>query len=156
MSEAFDKCWALTLGNEGGYTVDNGGPTRWGITEAVARKWGYEGSMRELPEAVAKEIAEAHYWMPFGCAYFPVPVAFQVFDTAYNGGHPIQWLQQILDTKAVGSDLGAILTMTNTWEIVARFNARRLVYLASLKQAIYANGRMTRIASNMEEGGKLK
>lgn len=155
MSEAFDKCWALTLGNEGGYTVDNGGPTRWGVTEAVARKWGYTGSMKELPEGVAKEIAEAKYWLPFGCAFYPLPVAFQVFDTAYNGGHPIQWLQEILATNQTGSGLGAVLSLTNHWEVVAKFNAKRLQYLASLKQPQYANGRMSRIAFNLIQGGSL-
>lgn len=155
MSANFDKCWALTLGNEGGYTVDNGGPTRWGITQTIARKWGYTGDMKALPEATAKEIAEAYYWMPFGCAFFPLPVAFQVFDTAYNGGHPIQWLQAITNSKMTGSDLGAALSIMNHWEVVARFNAMRLQYLASLKQPQYANGRMNRIANNMLKGGAL-
>ena len=156
MSEAFDKCWGLTLGNEGGYTVDNGGPTRWGVTQAVARKWGYSGDMKVLPEATAKEIAQSLYWTPFGCDFFPLPIAFQVFDTAYNGGHPIQWLQQILDTKSTGSDLGASLSITNFWEVVAKFNACRLQYLANLKQPQYAEGRMNRIANNMTQGGSLK
>lgn len=153
MSEAFDKCWALTLGNEGGYTVDNGGPTRWGITQAVARRWGYAGDMKDLPQATAKEIAIANYWSPFGCEFFPLPVAFQVFDTAYNGGQPLSWLQHILQTTATGSDLGALLASTNVWEVVAKFNARRLQYLASLKQPQYADGRMVRIATNLLQGG---
>lgn len=156
MSEAFDKCWALTLGNEGDYTIDNGGPTRWGVTQAVARRWGYQGDMKVLPQETAKQIAMANYWSPFGCEYFPLPIAFQVFDTAYNGGHPLQWLQAILQTTATGSDLGTILSVADKWEIVARFNSRRLRYLANLKQPQYADGRMNRIADNMENGGGLK
>ena len=153
MSEAFDKCWALTLGNEGDYTVDNGGPTRWGVTQAVARRWGYQGDMKVLPQETAKQIAMANYWSPFGCDFFPLPIAFQVFDTAYNGGHPIQWLQSIMKTTSTGSDLGALLSVANWWEVVARFNALRLQYLASLKQSQYANGRMNRIANNLLQGG---
>ena len=154
-SDGFDKCWTITLGNEGGYAVDNGGPTRWGVTEAVARKWGYMGSMKELPEPTAREIARANYWTPFGCDFYPLSIAFQVFDTAYNGGHPIQWLQDIMQTKTTGSELGAVLSTANCWEVVARFNSRRLQYLASLKQPAYADGRMNRIAVNMEKGGLL-
>jgi len=155
VSEAFDKCWALTLGNEGDYTADNGGPTRWGVTEAVARKWGYTGDMKNFPEPTAKEIAQANYWTPFGCDFYPLPIAFQVFDTAYNGGHPIQWLQDIMQTQTTGSALGSVLSTANCWEVVAKFNAKRLQYLASLKQPQYANGRMNRIAANILQGGSL-
>ena len=155
MSEAFDKCWALTLGNEGGYTVDNGGPTRWGVTEAVARKWGYTGDMKDFPESTAKEIAQANYWIPFGCDFYPLSIAFQVFDTAYNGGHPIQWLQDIMQTQTTGSALGSVLSTANCWEVVAKFTAKRLQYLAGLKQPQYANGRMMRLAANILQGGSL-
>ncbi len=37
---------------EGGYVnnqVDKGGVTKYGITEAVARKKGYKGNMKDLP-----------------------------------------------------------------------------------------------------------
>lgn len=50
---------------EGGY-VDNprdrGGPTRWGITEQVARAHGYTGAMRELSQETAREIYLERYW----------------------------------------------------------------------------------------------
>ena len=143
------------MGNEGGYTVDNGGPTIWGVTQAVARAWGYQGDMRNLPKQTAMEIAKAKYWLPFHCDLFVAPIAFQLFDTAYNGGRPVQWLQTIANTTATGSGLAAALSVMNVWEVVARFNALRLQYLASLKQPQYANGRMNRIATNILLGGSL-
>ncbi len=42
---------------EGGYVnhpPDRGGPTRYGITEAVARTHGYRGAIRALPVEEAK------------------------------------------------------------------------------------------------------
>jgi len=148
----FQACWKLLEINEGGYTVDNGGQTRYGVTARVAYKWGYRGAMQELPEAMAMAIAEQEYWVPFGCELYPTPIAFQILDTAYNGGHPIQWLQEIIGSKQLGQDLADVIGFANPWEVVARFNAKRLRYLASLKQPQYANGRMNRMATNLEQG----
>ena len=51
---------------EGGYVAhpaDKGGPTRFGITEAVARTHGYSGTMRQLPHADAAAIYKRLYWL---------------------------------------------------------------------------------------------
>ncbi len=54
------------IGREGGYvdhTADKGGPTRWGVTEAVARAHGYSGDMRTFPRAQAAAIYGRLYWL---------------------------------------------------------------------------------------------
>lgn len=46
-----DEIFDAVLGKEGGYVNhpdDRGGPTKWGITEKVARAHGYRGDMRDL------------------------------------------------------------------------------------------------------------
>ena len=51
---------------EGGYVnhpADKGGPTCWGITEAVARAHGYSGAMRQLPREEAAGIYRRLYWL---------------------------------------------------------------------------------------------
>lgn len=159
MTELFCNCFDLLMGSEGGYVNDPrdpGGETMWGVTKRVAMRWGYTGPMRNLPKATAMQIAKAEYWDTYNCDLFAPPVAFQVFDTCYNGGHAIQWLQQIASTKETGKALAALLVQINSWEVVAKFNAKRLQYLASLKQPAFADGRMNRIAKNMETGGSLK
>jgi lysozyme family protein len=40
---------------------DRGGPTNYGITIAVARKNGYQGDMKEMPLALAREIYRRRY-----------------------------------------------------------------------------------------------
>ncbi len=50
---------------DGKYTnnpADSGGPTRWGITETIARAYGYDGDMRTLPRETAEKIYRERYW----------------------------------------------------------------------------------------------
>jgi lysozyme family protein len=80
---------------EGGYVdhrADAGGPTRWGITEEVARAQGYEGDMRVLPRDKAAAIYLRIYWRRPGfdrVAALAPGVAAELFDTAVNMGPPV-------------------------------------------------------------------
>jgi lysozyme family protein len=77
---------------EGGYVdhpADKGGPTRFGITEAVARAQGYRGTMRQLPRDEAAAIYERLYWLRprFDEVAKQAPkVAAELFDTGVNMG----------------------------------------------------------------------
>ena len=149
----FATAWAALLGNEGGYTVDNGGPTNWGVTEAVARRHGYLGDMKDLPQSTAENIAKVDYWDPYHCDQLPDALAFQVLDAAYNGGPVVRWLQQAAETTVDGDfgpkTLSAILAMEE-WRMLMRFNAMRLRYMASLViWPTYGKGWANRIANNL-------
>ena len=45
------------------HPADKGGPTCFGITEAVARAHGYAGAMRQLPREEAAAIYRRLYWL---------------------------------------------------------------------------------------------
>lgn len=67
MWEVVEKYIKDLMIREGGskYTdhpKDSGGPTRYGVTERVARGSGYKGDMRYLPEATAFRILMFNYW----------------------------------------------------------------------------------------------
>lgn len=50
---------------EGPYSdnpTDAGGKTIWGITEAVARAFGYTADMKDMPQQVARDIYAQRYW----------------------------------------------------------------------------------------------
>lgn len=105
MTELIDYMIDVTIGKEGGYSdhpADKGGPTRWGITERVARRNGYSGAMRELPRAKAVDIYRREYLIEPGfdkvAAIFP-RVAEELFDTGVNLGPavPALWLQEWLN-----------------------------------------------------------
>jgi len=77
---------------EGGFvhhSADRGGPTRFGITEAVARAHGYAGAMAELPHDEAAAIYRRLYWLRprFDQVAERTPrVAAELFDTGANMG----------------------------------------------------------------------
>ena len=77
---------------EGGYVhhpADKGGPTRFGITEAVARAHGYAGAMTDLPRQEAEAIYRRLYWLRprFDQVAERCPrVAAELFDTGANMG----------------------------------------------------------------------
>lgn len=61
----FDEAVEKVIQLEGGYVdhpADAGGPTKYGITERLARKYGYEGDMRDLSISEAKEIYRVAFW----------------------------------------------------------------------------------------------
>jgi lysozyme family protein len=77
---------------EGGYSnhpADKGGPTRFGITEAVARAHGYRGAMAQLPRDEAAAIYRRLYWLRprFDEVARRAPrIAGELFDTGANMG----------------------------------------------------------------------
>ena len=63
---AIDELIDDVIEREGGYVdhpADRGGPTRWGITEAVARRSGYLDDMRMLLPCDAAAIYKRLYWI---------------------------------------------------------------------------------------------
>ena len=80
------------IDREGGYVnnaADKGGPTNFGITEAVARAQGYRGSMRSLPREEAVDIYKRLYWLRprlDEIAARAPAVAEELFDTGVNMG----------------------------------------------------------------------
>jgi lysozyme family protein len=77
---------------EGGFVshpADRGGPTRYGITEAVARAHGYAGAMNQLPRNEPAAIYRRLYWLRprFDQVAERAPrVAAELFDTGANMG----------------------------------------------------------------------
>lgn len=80
------------INREGGYVnipADRGGPTKYGITEAVARQNGYKGHMKDLPLSLAKDIYRKQYWIQprFDQVNAISPlVAEELLDTGVNCG----------------------------------------------------------------------
>ena len=87
-----DELIEALIDREGGYAnhpSDRGGPTKYGITEAVARAHGYSGAMRDLPRDEAAAIYKRLYWLRprfDQVAKRSSAVAAELFDTGANMG----------------------------------------------------------------------
>lgn len=81
-----------TIGVEGGYVNnpdDSGGPTKWGITEELARSYGYQGEMIDLPLEVAVFILTREKWGRINgdkLLKLDVGIVEETFDSAVNLG----------------------------------------------------------------------
>lgn len=156
---AFDGAFVALIGNEGGYSnnpADPGGETMWGITARVARRHGYEGAMRDLPQATAKQIAKAEYWDAVRGDELSPRLAFELFDGAYNSGPPqaVKWLQRALGIAVDGAfgpaTMAAIAAFPSEDKLIGRLDAYRLLFLADLGTwPSFGRGWTRRIANNL-------
>jgi lysozyme family protein len=102
---SFDKYIDDLIAREGGYVdhpADRGGPTNWGITEQVARAYGYTGRMQDMPRSVAKSIYLERYWEApkFNLVNeHSAAVAEELLDTGVNMGPGVaaRFLQRALN-----------------------------------------------------------
>jgi len=117
MSEFLDGLLNAVIKREGGYVDhpnDRGGPTRFGITEAVARQAGYTGDMKALPLDLAKKIYTARYWTGPGfdrLAPISERVASEAADTGINMGPGVAtaFLQRSLNAFSQNGDLYPVI-----------------------------------------------
>ncbi|WP_106638697.1 glycoside hydrolase family 108 protein [Allosphingosinicella vermicomposti] len=99
------------IAREGGYSnhpADKGGPTRWGVTELVARSHGYRGDMKAFPREEAVAIYRRLYWLRPAfdrVATYAPALAAELFDTGVNMGPPIAagFLQRALNALNRGA-----------------------------------------------------
>lgn len=93
------------IAREGGYVdhpADRGGATMFGITEQVARAFGYHGRMQDMPHALAKSIYLERYWEApkFNLINeHSASVAEELLDTGVNMGPAVaaRFLQRALN-----------------------------------------------------------
>lgn len=106
-----DELIDAVIDREGGYSnhpADRGGATRWGITQAVARRHGYDGDMRALPRGEAAAIYRRLYWLRprFDAVGARAPlIAAELFDTGVNMGPAVAatFLQRALNALNRGA-----------------------------------------------------
>jgi len=136
----FDAAFDVLVKHEGDFSAhksDPGGQTRYGITEAVARRVGYRGDMRELPLDLAKRIYREDYWQAVRAEQLPPAIRYAVFDAAVNSGpaQSVRWLQRALgvtDDGVIGPQTLSAANQANPDALRARLVAQRLRFMTNL------------------------
>jgi lysozyme family protein len=155
----FDIAFERLIGHEGRYVWhpnDPGGETNWGIS-----KRSYPNlDIKNLTEQQAKEIYKRDFWDRMRIEKLPPLIQFDVFDCCVNSG--LQRASTLLQ-RAVGEVEDGLLG-TNTMaaiagvepsHLLARFNAHRLIFMASLDGwPVFGRGWARRIAGNLLEAIK--
>lgn len=156
----FDTAFTKLLGHEGGYVNhpnDPGGETNWGVTKAVARDFGYTGSMRDLPRDTAKRIYRVKYWDAVKADEMPAAVRYPLFDAAVNSGvgQAARWLQRALgvaDDGKIGAITIAKAKQSDGVAVASAMIGQRLQFMTNLSTwTAFGKGWARRIASLMME-----
>ena len=140
----FDQCFNYLMRFEGGYTDgtvtgDPGGPTNFGITQAVARAAGFAGDMADLPIDLAKRIYRERYWEPLQADRLPATLRYIVFDAAVNSGvrQAVKWLQRSSGAEVdgvMGPKTLAAIAAAEPAVLLGSVLGERLMFMASLPQ----------------------
>lgn len=109
--DSFDIAAAFTFRPdvEGGYTVDSGGPTNYGVTQTtldnyMRRVGGKSINVKDMDEGLARTIAKDMYYDSVGLSNLPPKVGIAAFDYGYNSGptQAIKDLQRVVGVKDDG------------------------------------------------------
>jgi lysozyme family protein len=109
----FKEALKLILELEGIYSddkEDKGGRTKFGITEKVAREYGWKESMLSLPLYMAEKIYYDQFWQKANLSKISEispAIAVKLFETSINCGtrRAIRWFQKSLNSLKLSSFL---------------------------------------------------
>jgi len=131
-------------------------PTKWGVTEAVARAAGFTGKMDDLTMGMAMGIAQNQYWDTVQADKLPEEIRYLVFDGAFNSGvrQSVKWLQRackVDDDGVIGPQTLAALHKNDPNVLKMRICAQRLEFLTDLSSFnVFGKGWTRRVAKIME------
>jgi len=89
--EVFNKAIDLTSGFEGGFTVDSGGPTNYGITQTALNNYQEKKGLsnvdvKKISPDYARKIAKEEYFDRPNFSVLPENTAIVMFDYGFNAG----------------------------------------------------------------------
>lgn len=159
-SNNFNKALDVVLKHEGGYVnhpQDPGGETNFGVTVAVARAYGYKGSMKSIPMDIVRRIYWDKYWIAGRCDALSYPVALCFFDACVNHGvnGAAKIMQRAVGVKPdgiIGPVTRAAMQNAKQDKLLGHFMAERIQYYTDLvKFSVFGKGWMRRMSGILHE-----
>ena len=162
----FDEVFVRLVGHEGGYSADPKDPGNWtggrpGVGKLLGTKYGIAANtypdldIKALTLDQAKAIYRRDWWDKIHADQLPGAVAFQLLDFAVNAGitRAVISLQRavgVADDGKLGPRTLAAVNAMPVPDVLARFNAERLEFYASLSTwPTYGKGWARRVAGNL-------
>lgn len=140
----FDTRIQGIIAKEGNYSndpKDRGGATKWGITEATARAFGYTGDMRTMSRDHAITIYRARYWQQPGFDRIETidpTIAVKLLDWGITSGPTV-------GVKALQRALNSLNREAAAYPDVAVDGVAGAVTMAALRSFVAARGREGRL-----------
>ena len=144
MNGNFERCLALVLKSEGGFSnnsLDPGGMTNLGVTKNTYEAWVNrtvdEAEMRGLTPDDVAPLYQRNYWDKVAANSLPVGVDYCLFDTAVNSGpsQAVKFIQRTLNVVVdgiLGQQTIAAANQRDAAELVEQFCEERLQFMQSL------------------------
>ena len=143
---AFDRCFAIVVGTEGGYVNDPndpGGETKYGISKRAYP----DVDIAALTVGDARVIYLRDYWNKVRGDDLPAELALLVFDAAVNSGvsRAVRWLQatvHVIEDGVIGpKTIAAVEAVQPGWPLLAEYTLLRLLFMTGLPSwKRYGNG----------------
>jgi hypothetical protein len=161
--DKFDRCVAVTLAYEGGFSdnaADPGGATNFGITKRTLEAYfGYSVSVddvRTMSSSTAIAIYRANYWNQMRCGDLPPGVDMMVFDYGVNSGpataiKALQGLVRVEQDGAIGPQTMGAVSDAAPMTLVNALAQARMTYLRGLPAFVQFGDGWTKRVTDVQQ-----
>lgn len=163
----FDEAFNLTVGHEGGFTLNKADAGNWtggkvgagilkGTKYGIAANTYPSEDIKNLTLERAKFLYKRDFWDKAKCDQLPDGLRFHVFDVSVNSGvsRGVKTLQQALGVTAdgvIGNQTIGASKSQNSEEVLIRFYSFRIAFYTSLDSfKTFGKGWMNRVSNNMK------
>lgn len=158
----YEEAIPTILKHEGGFTIDNGGPTMKGVTQEVYDRYRVQHGKMKVPvkliqEEELHEIYRRQYWLEGRCDRIPEILRLTHFDFCVNAGTgraalTLQVVANVQKDGVIGNKTVAALNAIPPLELLDAYTDARESFYTKLaaKSEVYARSLKSWLARNAD------